>query len=450
MKKRICLALCVLLLAGLLGCGKKPGEPAAPVQPFLFYYRSARTEFTDENSLICPELRDLGEKTYSDEELFRLYLLGPLSRDFSSPFPKDASLLSAERSGSQITFHLRERYESTTGINDSIADACLARTALQLEGVRKVRIRVESTGGKLLRDRLFTENDLLLYDNGEFNENTELLLYFSDPEHRFLLMEKRTVPLTQTAELPRLVIEELLKGPDNAGMQRTLPEGTVCWGVSVENGVCFVDFNADFFLNRPEEERAEQLTVLSVVNSLCELDEINQVQIYAEGRRLDRYTYLDLSAPFSPDGGAVGPVREEMNEFSADLCLPDTSMDALHRLTVRIRVRGAMAREEALLIALFEHASQNGLVNPLENAPAPESIQIEGGTCVVRFRDQSFLSEDAQLRTCQLRSLIATLCSLPEVSQVEILAGNTPLQLDEASEDWFVSAPETPQTGETP
>ena len=450
MKKTAFILLLVLLLAALSGCGTEPGSPAEPVQPILFYYRAAKTEFTDENSLISPELRDLGNKSYTDEELFRLYLQGPLSDGLSSPFPKDAQLLSAERSGSQLNLNLRERYESSTGINDSIADVCLVRTALQLEGVHKVRVRVESTGGKLLRDRLFTENDLLLYDNGAFSENTELLLYFSDPDSRFLLMEKRTIPLTEQEDLPRIVIEELLKGPDNAGMHATLPEGTVCWGVSVENGVCFVDFNADFFRNRPADERAEQLAVLSVVNSLCELDEINQVQIYAEGSRLDRYTYLDLSAPFSPDGAAVGPVREEMNEFAADLCLPDVSMGALHRLTVRIRIRGAVAREEALISALFDHTSQNGLVNPLENAPAPESIQVESGLCIVRFRDLSFLSEDESIRTCQLRSLIATLCSLPEINQVQIVSGSEPLPTEEASEAWFVTAPAEPEPEEAP
>lgn len=442
MNKKLFLLPVLLLLLILIGCRIDQGKKPDPVQPFTFYYRAASTSFDDENGLIRPEVRDLGNKVYTDEELFRLYLRGPLSSSLSSPFPKDVELLSAERSGSQISFSLRERYDSMTGINGSIADVCLARTALQLEGIRKVRIRVESTGGALLRDRVFTESDLLLYDNGEISENTELLLYFSDADSRFLLMEKRTIPLTKKEDLPRIVVEELLKGPRNAGMLQAIPEGTDLLDLNVDSGICYVDLNSDFFRNRPRSERTEQLAILSIVNSLCELDEVSQVQFYVEGRRLDLYTFLDLSAPFSPDGAAFGPVREEMNEFEAELCLPDQAMEALHRVPVRIRIRGAAAKEEALAAALFDRAAMNGLVNPLKDAPAPTSIQMVGSLCIITFRNDDFLSDDEATRTCQIRSLIATLCSLPEINRVQFTVGGDLLAFNDPDPDWFVRLPE--------
>ena len=443
MKKRLLLLPAILLLALLFGCKRYAERKSEPIQPFLFYYRAVNTSFSDENGLIRPETRDLGNNSYSDEELFRLYLMGPTISSLSSPFPKDVELLGVDRSGSQITLQLRERYASMTGINSSIADVCLARTALQLEGVRKVRIRVESTGGQLLSDRVFTENDLLLYDNGEFSEFTELLLYFSDSDSRFLLLEKRTIPLTERKDLPRIVVEELLKGPDNAGMLSSLPKGTALLDLNVENGTCHVDFNSDFFQNRPSDERAEQLAILSVVNSLCELDEISQVQFYVEGRRLEQYTYLDLSGAFSADGGAFGPVREEMNEFAAEFCLPDQRMGALHRVPVRIRIRGAAAREEALVSALFDRAAMNGVVNPLQDAPAPASIELNGELCVISFQDAAFLSADENVRGCQLRVLTATLCSLPEINRVQIKAAGETISFDDPLPDWFVDAPVT-------
>ena len=437
--RKYLLLLPVVLLLALLGCRTDAKKNAEPVQPFLFYYRATKTSFDDENGLIRPETRDLGTKTYSDQELFRLYLQGPVTASLSSPFPKDADVISVERSGNQISLTLRQPYETMTGIKSSIADVCLARTALQLEGIRKVRIRVESSGGKLLRDRLFTESDLLLFDNGEFSQSTELLLYFADQSNEFLLMEKRTVPLAQTEDLPRLVVEQLLLGPQSAGMQKTLPEGTVFWDLNVENGICSVDFNSDFYRNRPTDERAEQLTILSVVNSLCELDEISQVQFYVEGRRLEQYTYLDLSAPFSPDSTAFGPVREEMNEFSADLCLPDPKTNALHTQAVRIRIRGAAAREEVLISTLLDRPAMNGTVNPLSGAPAPTDIQLAGGLCVVSFKDTSFLSEDEAVRTGQIRSLIATLCSLPEINRVQITAAGELVGIGSPDESWFIT-----------
>lgn len=416
------LLLSFLLLLLLTAC-KKPTEQASEaIQPFLFYYRAAQTSYSGEDGLIRAEERDLGSKSYSIEELFPLYFEGPKSSDLLSPVPSGTTFQSVERSGSLLTVYLRQSFTSQSGIDQSILDACLAKTGLQIDGVRRVRIRVESMGGQTLRDNTFSASDILLFDSGETIRQTELLLYFSDANHHFLLTEKRTVPYLDPETLPEYVVEQLILGPQTPGMVSALPLGTAIWEVTVDNGICAVDFNEDFYRNRPQDEQAEQLALLSVVNSLCELDGINQVQFYVEGRKLDFYEKLSINVPFSMDTSVVGPVREELNEFECTICLPGQSDHLLHRLSVRVRTRGNVSQAESLVQALFGRPNQNGLRNPMAGMQLPNSVTVSGLTCQIDLNKQDLDALDSQTREEVLRSILSTLCAQDGINRVLLSA----------------------------
>ena len=79
----------------------------------------------------------------------------------------------------------------------------------------------------------------------------------------------------------------------------------------------------------------ERTTLLSVVNTLTELDTISEVQFYVEGRRQETYLYLDISGGFVYDGSAVGPVRPDLNELDATIYLPEQSSAKLHAIPLR-------------------------------------------------------------------------------------------------------------------
>ena len=428
--------LLVLLLAG---CGGKAEVREEAIQPFLFYYRTASTVYGSEYGLICPEERDLGARTYTPEELIALYLEGPQRADLISPVPSGTKLLGVSRLGSQLMISLQQSYSTESGIDRSILDVCLVKTALQIEGTRQVRIHVESLGGQVLRNIVLSDSDILLYDSGENWEQKELTLYFADTNYRFLLTEKRTVPNMPAAELPEYVINQLIEGPENTGMASVLPLGTDLLDISVDNGVCSVDFNADFFRNRPTTQQREQLVLLSVVNSLCELDDITQVQFYVEGRRVDIYSCIDLTGSFIMDSSVVGPVRSELNEFEGTICLPGQNDGLLHSLTVRVRNRGNLSTEEALLHALSNRLSMNGLQNPLEGLALPLSVRTDGKTCTLDYPAGTFTSLDADTRVLALRSVTATLSSVRGVLQVRFLENGEPIDSEPMTSDpdWY-------------
>ena len=435
--KRILSLLLVLLL--LAGCSESAGKKPEPVQPILFFYRSAATGYADENGLIRGEQRDLGTKNYTETELFSLYFKGPERADLVSPAANGTVLLGVDRGAGSLTVRLREENVSRSGIDCSILDACLAKTGMQIEGIRKVRIRVEDRDGQVLRDNTLSEGDILLYDNGETPDETELTLYFSDVAHRYLLTEKRTVPYMDLNQLPAYVISQLLAGPQSAGMVSVLPQGAALLDLNVEGGICAVDFNADFYANRPETGQEEQLVLLSIVNSLCEIDGISQVQFYIEGRKRESYVSLSLTDPFVMDSSVVGPIREELNEFAGVLCLPGVQDGLLHRLQVRVRLRGNHSKEEALLLTLFDRVSQNGLRNPAENLKPPVSVEVSGFDCQVTLAPGSLSELDEQAKEDLLRCITATLTESTQVRRISFLADGQALTQKplEPEDNWF-------------
>ena len=325
----------------------------------------------------------------------------------------------------------------------SLTYACLAKTGLDLEGINKVQITVRSKRGVLEDDVILTENEILLYDNGEDPWNTQdITLYFSDESGSLLLTEKRTVPMMPAEELPQYAMELLLSVPQSGGMLSALPPGTGILDISVENGICSVDFNADFYSNRPDHEQAEQLAILSVVNTLCGLDGINAVQIYSQGTKLDSYGHMDLSKPWMMDSMPIGPIRSELGEFAGTLYLPGETDGLLHRLTVRARTRGGATREEALLLALFSRAAQNGLLAPMAGLPNPLSVSTSNQVCTVVLAENS-LPTDPSARELVIRSITASLCTLPRIKSVKILdgSGNAPGEALTPAAEWFCVPP---------
>ena len=436
MRARLISLLLVLALA-LTACGPREDFPE-PAQPVLFYYRTAQTDFSAEDGVIRAEVRDLGAETYTDEGLFSLYFQGPQDSGLISPISQDTKLVSVRRQGTTLELQLTRNANSPAEFDHTLTYVCLAKTGLALEGVSKVRIQVTARGGVLEDDVLLTESDILLFDSGAASDQAEITLYYTDESGDFLLAEKQTLPTLSREDTLLYVLNQLLEPPQSGGMRSALPPGATVLDVSVENGVCSVDFNGDFYANRPQEEQAELLTILSVVNTLCELEGIHQVQLYTQGRKMAPYFLLDLTDPWLPDSAPVGPVREERGEFAGTLCLPDQRDGLLHRMVVRSRARGGASREEALLLALFGRASQNGLQSPLAGAATPNSVSTENQFCRVDLAPGT-LPEDPDARALAIRSIAATLCSLPNVQAVSLSEDGVPVTASPIvpAEDWY-------------
>ena len=112
-------------------------------------------------------------------------------------------------------------------------------------------------------------------------ERTELTLYFTDETGEKLFPEKREVIHNVNTSVEKVILEELISGPERPELSPTLDPGTRLLNVSVNENVCYLNFDTSF-INNPLEVR-DYIPIYSIVNSLSELSSVNRVQFTVNG-----------------------------------------------------------------------------------------------------------------------------------------------------------------------
>ena len=126
-------------------------------------------------------------------------------------------------------------------------------------------------------------------------------LYFSDDQAMYLVTEEREV-MKQGETMEEVVIRELIKGPQEPGNMRTIPEEARLISVEVVDGVAYVNFSKEFKTKHWGGTAGESHTLYSVVNSVTELEGIEKVQFLLEGDTMDSLGgHMDTSQPIAPD-----------------------------------------------------------------------------------------------------------------------------------------------------
>lgn len=136
--------------------------------------------------------------------------------------------------------------------------------------------------GSLIYYRNDGDDNNEMIQNSQTNE-TKIVLYFSNLETGELVKEYRNVKLQDIKNnMEETIIKELLRGPENIELVSTIPSGTMLNSILLENNKIIIDFSKEF-----KEVVADELKnlhkIYSVVNSLTEITEINEVEIKVEG-----------------------------------------------------------------------------------------------------------------------------------------------------------------------
>lgn len=443
--KRWALVLALLTLLSLLpaGCGNED-ETSGTMD---FYYRTAADEIYDDNTVIVAETRQVDAEREDLEALLELYLAGPVDSQCISPFPRGTQAVRIRQTGSSVELVLSEAFSQLSGISRTIAEACLTMTLTQLDGVETVSIYVTGEGStEQLTDALSAE-DYLLVDDGIEEQEESIKIYFADSNDRYLMGDQRSVVLSENESAAVYIMQQLIAGPTDEQLQPTIPEGTELLSVTQEGTLCTVDLSAEFRENVPKTEQEERMTVYSIVNSLTELEGIDQVLILCEGQSIGIYRYLDLSEPFVRNEDTIGPVLTGLNEFDATIYMKSWSNDYLAEVPLPIHQTANQSREELVIEALISYEPVNGFTNPIPQDTELISVETSNGLCQVTLSKE--FAEDARTAAEQrLRviALVASLTSLDEVDSVLItVEGADESAFSEydissaitRSEDWF-------------
>ena len=408
--------LCAVLLSG---CSFLGSDSA---QSYHFYYQSVASANNISSSVIQSEVRQIPLSQQSSvTDLVEQYLAGPKSDTLLSPFPKDTTVVSCTDQGGALTIVLGGSYRTMDGIGRTIAQACLVKTLLQLDGIQTVTVR--NDGGALANvdSRAFDSDSFVLSDIESESQQIGVRVYFPDTEDRYLLSSTFRIMSDSPETTASAIIQQLIAGPPNVGMNPVMPQGTALRKLWINNGVCTVDFTMPFLSGRPHTAAQERLLLYSIVNSLCELPEIDSVRFLCDGEKIGLYCQTDLSSPLSPFEGMIGPVREALGEIDATLYLIAPDQGHIAGFPVRVRPATNETQVEALLQALLSYVPPEDYRNPIPKQTSINSCYIDGGgICRLDLSEGMLLGNDATETLLSVRALVATLCALDEVRGVEI------------------------------
>ena len=126
--------------------------------------------------------------------------------------------------------------------------------------------------------------DQFIYNSGRemLNfERTEMHLYFASRDGKELVQTYRAVVFNSNIPMERLVVEQIIAGPNSDFSFKTVNENTKLVNILTRDNICTVTLDKAF-LTIPENVDPE-VTVYSIVNSLTDLPAIRQVQIIIDG-----------------------------------------------------------------------------------------------------------------------------------------------------------------------
>lgn len=284
-KRRICCLFLLVLLFTVVACGKEERKKEQELQ--IFYLNKEETEIL---SLPYEAQHSMEEKEKLVFELLEALETQPNEPGLHAAI-KDFSIKDCIIWESQVTLNFTKDYEMQHFTREVLARAAIVKTLTQLEFVQLVLFQVE---GKNLADSLGKEVGVLSADSFLDNtgqemkkyEETTLNLYFANETGDQLVKVNRKLHYNTNISLEKLVVEQIVAGPlnnknDIAEIFPTVNKETKIIGVSVKDGICYVNFS-NLFLT-PVGTVTPDVAIYSLVNSLTELPGILKVQFAIEG-----------------------------------------------------------------------------------------------------------------------------------------------------------------------
>ncbi|MFR3728823.1 GerMN domain-containing protein [Lacrimispora sp.] len=291
--------LCILLvcLFCLTGCQRKEKtEAEASGRVYQIYYLNSAMTRMEPQKYIMPQKPEDNKGPATDWEISNLIeqlRTVPKDLDRQAAVPDKVGFERYKLEDKVLYLYFDNNYSLMNSTREILCRASLVRTLTQVEGVDYVTVYtaeqplMDSSGSPVgpLANSDFIDN----ISNVNSYEKTELVLYFADETGEKLERETREVVHYVNTSLEKLVIEQLIAGPGRKGMNPTLPKETRLLNVSVNENVCYINFDSSFLNNTLEVK--EYIPIYSIVNSLAAVTSINKVQITVNGSQ--EYMFRD-------------------------------------------------------------------------------------------------------------------------------------------------------------
>jgi len=119
-------------------------------------------------------------------------------------------------------------------------------------------------------------------------------VYYSNSTAEYLVGEARTV---EGSDKLIVAFYELMKDPTDSSLYVLVPETTKINSIKVINKIARVDLSQSFMDDRFVSDTVDILLIYSIVNTLTEFKEVEAVDFYIDGVKLDIFGQLSVEEP---------------------------------------------------------------------------------------------------------------------------------------------------------
>jgi len=265
----------VLGAVAFSGCGKKETESKYKI----YYVNEEQGEVLAESFVPSEEttqtmLEEMTEK------------LNKKNAEGHTLLPENIEIQSCVDDDGMIRVDFNQEYHDLNPVDEVLLRASIVKDYVQIPNIYLVTITAEGTP---IVDSQGQEIGAMSLDS--FLENTgkeimayqykELNLYFTNEEGNQLVPEARQVYYNGNTPIEKVIVEQLLRGPGESGHYATLPSDTRIVGVSVADGIAYVNLGKQFVDEALPVDA--QIPIYSIVNSLIDAGNVSQVQISING-----------------------------------------------------------------------------------------------------------------------------------------------------------------------
>ena len=160
MKKCLCILLVCFIIVSLTACATPEYE-----YPVDFYFLRSEDNilYSESDGVITHETREAGRGD-DLKYLLDLYFQGPSDETLVSPFPEGLHVISVYTTEGILELKLSDHFSSLTGIELTLACACIAKTCLRFNTINAINLRVNDENAEASRIIILTDNAIKFSD----------------------------------------------------------------------------------------------------------------------------------------------------------------------------------------------------------------------------------------------------------------------------------------------
>lgn len=279
MKKYI-IIMCITVLLLLAGCGKEEHPEGSNCYTLYFVSNDSTKLITKEYWTTTTDEKALFE------ELRRELSIVPEKLEYMPPFGTNVEIRKWKSQNGRLLLDFEPSYLKLAPDQEVLTRAAIVKTFTQMKGINYISFQVE---GRDLEDSMGKLVGAMYADSFIYNEGAQinsfeeitLNLFFANEDGDALVKTEKTIMYNTNVAMERVILEQVIAGAKGTKGSSTINPDTKIISVVVKDGVCYVNLS-NAFLTQVYSVTPE-VTIYSIVNSLCEVSAIQKVQISVDG-----------------------------------------------------------------------------------------------------------------------------------------------------------------------